>query len=215
METVIKTLIYIHAFFGGIGLLAGTAILFAKKGNQLHTKMGKIFSIGMLISSFLSFFICCFPNHHNPFLITIGIFTVYMILIGNNVLKYKRKNYQNKMDRVISGIMLFTSFMMICYGVYPLLTGKGLGILYIIFGALGAFMCYKDFVFYKDSENYKRWTMAHVGRMVGAYIASVTAFIVAGLGYGGNVTAWIFPTIIGTIYIIYWGRKLNKKVVVN
>ena len=76
-------------------------------------------------------------------------------------------------------------------------------------------MCYKDFVFYKDAENYKRWTMAHVGRMVGAYIASVTAFIVAGLGYGGNITAWIFPTIIGTIYIIYWGRKLNKKVVVN
>ena len=66
----------------------------------------------------------------------------------------------------------------------------------------------------KDPENHKKWMKSHVGKMVGAYIASVTAFIVAGLGYGDNFYAWILPTVIGTIYIIAWGRKLNKKTIV-
>ena len=45
MENLVKIIIYIHAFFGGIGLLAGTAVMFAKKGNQLHVKFVKIFSL--------------------------------------------------------------------------------------------------------------------------------------------------------------------------
>ena len=99
MENFIKTLIYIHAFFGGIGLIAGTVIMFAKKGNQLHVKAGKIFSVGMLISTILSFIVCAFPNHHNSFLVLIGIFTIYMILLGNRVTKYKKKNYKNSVDQ--------------------------------------------------------------------------------------------------------------------
>ena len=45
MENLVKIIIYIHAFFGGIGLLAGTAVMFAKKGNQLHAKFGKNFLV--------------------------------------------------------------------------------------------------------------------------------------------------------------------------
>ena len=57
--------------------------------------------------------------------------------------------------------------------------------------------------------------MNHVGKMIGAYIASVTAFLVAGAGFGGNIYVWIVPSIIGTIYIFSWSKKLNKKVAVN
>ncbi len=215
MENFIKIIIYIHAFFGAIGLIAGTVIMFAKKGNQLHKKAGEIFSLGMLVSSVLSLLICSFPNHHNSFLLMIGIFTIYMILLGNRVLKYKRKNHHNKIDQLISGIMMVTSIIMIVYGISPLFTNQGLGILFMIFGGLGGFMSYRDFKFYKNPENYKKWTMVHVGKMVGAYIASVTAFLVAGAGFGGNIYFWIVPSVIGTLYIIAWGRKLNKKVVVN
>ena len=46
--------------------------------------------------------------------------------------------------------------------------------------------------------------------MIGALIASITAFILAGLGYE-NLIAWITPSISGTIYIIYWNKKQNPK----
>ncbi len=213
MENFVKILIYIHAFFGGIGLLAGTVVMLAKKGNQLHQKAGKIFSLGMLISTILSFVVCVFPNHHNSFLVLIGIFTIYMILIGNRVTKYKKKNYKNALNQYISYGMFFAGIVMIGIAIYFRLMYEKLPVLFILFGLLSAFMASRDFKFYKDPENNKKWVKSHVGKMVGAYIASVTAFIVAGLGYGGNFYAWILPTIIGTIYIIVWGRKLNKKVI--
>ncbi|WP_313373674.1 hypothetical protein [Chishuiella sp.] len=210
MENFIKIIIYIHAFFGGLGLIAGTAIMFSKKGNLLHKKLGKIFSVGMLVSSVLSLFICMLPNHHNSFLLMIGVFTIYMILIGNRVVNYKRKEYKNFLDKLISGVMLVTSIMMIVLTVYQKIFHNNFPILLLIFGILGLFMSYKDFVFYKNEDRHKKWLISHVGKMVGAYIASVTAFLVAGAGFGNNFYAWILPSIIGTIYIIFWGRKLNK-----
>ena len=215
MENLVKIIIYIHAFFGGIGLVAGTAAMIIKKGNSTHKKVGKVFSIGMLVSSILSLIICAFPNHHNSFLLMIGIFTIYMILIGNRILNYKRKNYSNNLDKIISGTMFITSIVMIVFGLLPLFTSNAIGLLYLIFGFLGGFMSYRDFIFYKNPENYKIWTMNHVGKMVGAYIASVTAFLVAGAGFGDNIYFWIVPSIIGTIYIFSWSKKLNKKVAVN
>lgn len=213
MENFIKIVIYIHAFFGGLGLIAGTGIMFSKKGNLLHKKLGKIFSVGMLVSSVLSLFICMLPNHHNSFLLMIGIFTIYMILIGNRVVKYKRKGYKNSLDKLISGIMLITSIMMIVLTVYQKIFHNNFPILLLIFGILGLFMSYKDFVFYKNENRHKKWLISHVGKIVGAYIASITAFLVAGAGFSNNFYAWILPSIIGTIYIIFWGRKLNKVVV--
>ena len=213
MENLIKIIIYVHAFFGGIGLIAGTAIMFSKKGNLLHKKLGKIFSVGMLVSSVLSLFICMLPNHHNSFLLMIGIFTIYMILIGNRVVNYKRKEYKNFLDKLISGVILVTSIIMIVLTVYQKIFHNNFPILLLIFGILGLFMSYKDFVFYKNEDRHKKWLISHVGKMVGAYIASVTAFLVAGAGFGNNFYAWILPSIIGTIYIIFWGRKLNKVVV--
>lgn len=215
MENLVKIIIYIHAFFGGIGLISGTVVMVIKKGNAIHKKMGKVFSVGMLVSSILSLVICAFPHHHNSFLLMIGIFTIYMILMGNRILKYKRKNYENKLDKIISGTMFLISIVMIIYGLLPLFSNHGIGILFLIFGFLGGFMSYRDFVLYNNPENYKKWTMNHVGKMVGAYIASVTAFLVAGAGFGGNIYFWIVPSVIGTIYIFSWSKKLNKKVAVN
>ena len=37
MENLVKIIIYIHAFFGGIGLVAGTAVMIIKKGNSTIT----------------------------------------------------------------------------------------------------------------------------------------------------------------------------------
>lgn len=36
METFIKTLIYIHAFFGGLGLTAGIVSIVVRKGGKVH-----------------------------------------------------------------------------------------------------------------------------------------------------------------------------------
>lgn len=73
MENLIKTLIYIHAFFGGLGLIAGVISILVRKGGKLHKLWGKIFSVGMITSSLLSLIVASFPGHENMFLFLIGI----------------------------------------------------------------------------------------------------------------------------------------------
>lgn len=211
MEETIKILIYTHAFFGGIGLITGIGNLILKKGNSLHKKMGKLFSYAMVISSLISLIIAKMPNHKNLFLFLIGIFTIYMVLAGNRALTLKRKEKADDIDKSISGIMLVTSIVMILIGIIGITQKTDNSILYIFFGGFGLFMTLKDFQTFRIfKKNKNAWLKSHIGRMVGALIASVTAFMVAGL-HIKTLLVWIMPTIIGTIYIIYWIRKLKKQ----
>lgn len=45
MEQTIKTLVYIHAFFGGLGLITGMISLFVKKEGLITKKQEKYFPI--------------------------------------------------------------------------------------------------------------------------------------------------------------------------
>ncbi|MBQ0787561.1 MAG: hypothetical protein KBT69_08680, partial [Oceanihabitans sp.] len=82
MEETIKIFIYVHAFFGGLGLISGIGSIVMKKGSIPHKRMGKLFSIGMITSSFISIPITFMPNHENTFLCLIGLFTIYLVISG-------------------------------------------------------------------------------------------------------------------------------------
>lgn len=115
------------------------------------------------------------------------------------------------MDKLISGSMLFFSVVMISIGLYCQLNAIENGILFTFFGGFGLYMTIKDFIFFKNvSEFRKKWVSKHIGKMVGALIASITAFIVAGMEIG-NIISWMMPSVLGTIYIIYWNRKIAPK----
>ncbi len=207
MEEAIKILIYIHAFFGGAGLITGIGSIIAKKGSSLHKKMGKLFSIGMISSSLISIPISWMPNHENLFLFLIGLFTIYLVLAGNRALSFKTKVKADWIDKIISGSMLSFSLVMVTVGGYGVLNNISFSMLYLFFGGFGLFLTIKDFRFYKNSKKQKRaWLISHLGKMIGALIASITAFIIAGLGIG-SLIAWTLPTVLGTFYIIYWKRK--------
>jgi hypothetical protein len=212
MEQIITTLIYIHAFFGGIGLISGMISIYVKKGDFNHKKAGKIFSYSMLISSLISLFVARMPNHENLFLFLIGIFTIYLVLAGNRALtlKSKTKSKADLIDKLVSGTMLLASIGMLIIGTIGIIKHADNSILYVFFGAFGVIMTLRDFQTFRIfTENKNAWLISHLGRMVGALIASVTAFLVAGI-HVGTVIVWILPTILGTAYIIYWNRTFRK-----
>ncbi|MEO7314461.1 MAG: hypothetical protein ABIW47_04710 [Ginsengibacter sp.] len=212
LEQIIKILIYFHAFFGGIGLITGTISICGKKGGINHKKAGKIFSYSMIISSLISLIVARMPNHGNLFLFLIGIFTIYMVLAGNAALTFKSTNklQANNLDKTISGIMLVISIIMIVMGTVGIIQKINNSILYVFFGSFGVLLTIKDFqTFKRITQNRNAWIKSHIGRMVGALIASVTAFLVAGLNIG-TVLVWILPTILGVPYIIYWSRKFKS-----
>ena len=208
-EQLITIAIYIHAFFGGLGLITGIISIIAKKGKTLHKRMGKLFSIGMLTSSLISLPVACMPNHENVFLFLIGIFTIYLVLAGNRVLTFKKKEKADRIDLVISGGMFVCSIVMIMIGVMGMIQEATNSVLFLFFGGFGLLMTIKDFSFFSNFKEKKNaWLSSHIGKMIGALIASFTAFIVAGLGIG-SLISWILPSVLGTIYIIYWRRKMK------
>ncbi len=215
MEQTIKTLIYIHAFFGGIGLITGMISVIVKKGGIIHKKAGKLFAYSMIISSLISLFVAKMPNHESTFLFLIGVYTIYLVLAGNRALTFKDKSKINPTltDKAISGTMLLMSLTMITIGIVAFIRQTENGILYVFFGGVGLMNTLKDFYDFQTkafTEKKNAWLISHLGGMVGAFIASITAFLVAGLNIG-TVIVWITPTILGTIYIMWWGKKLKPK----
>ncbi|WP_419212436.1 hypothetical protein ACNR9Q_17110 [Maribacter sp. X9] len=213
MENTIRIFIYIHAFFGGIGLITGIGSTLVKKGSPDHKMLGKWFSWSMIISSMISLVVARMPNHINNFLFLIGIFTIYMVLAGNRALTFKslKKTKADSTDKIVSGMMLISGLLMLIFGINGLLHSQSQSILFLFFGAFGLFLPYGDFkLFTTTVKNRKLWLINHLSRMLGALIASVTAFLVAGMKYN-NLFAWMLPTVIGTIYIVYWIRKTKGK----
>jgi len=212
MESFIKVLIYIHATFGGLGLFSGVASVYFRKGLSLHRNAGHIFSVSMIISSSLSLIISVLPNHQNTFLFLIGLFTIYMIIAGNRALTFKNsdKIEADLFDKIVSGTMLIISLIMLILGVLKIAQIQE-AILNFFFAAFGLLLSVNDFRNFKRFKSQKLgWIKSHIGRMIGALIASFTAFIVTGLRLT-DVTYWILPTIVGTLLTIYWTRKVERR----
>lgn len=209
MENLIKTIIYIHAFFGGIGLLAGFATLIFKKGSKNHKLFGKLFSYSMILSSAISLGVCLVPKHENPFLFLIGILTIYLVLSGNRVLSFMSKEEATVTDKLISIVVFVGSLLMLALGIFYISEKDGIGILYVFFGLLAFLLTWRDFKFYKNIDKTKVLKF-HIGKMTGAYTASVTAFLVAGVQLNGLIY-WLMPSLFAGIFILYWNKKIRNK----
>lgn len=209
MEFIIKIAIYIHAFFGTIALVSGLSSMLFQKGSKNHKKAGKMFSISMIISSVLSLPIALMPNHKNMFLFLIGIFTIYLVLSGNRILLFKNKSKANLMDKFISGSLFFSAFLMLIFGILRIIQNQNGGVLFLFFGTIALVMSIRDFKFFTNIDKTKILPF-HIGKITGAYIASVTAFLVAGIRAEG-ILYWVLPTIIGSFVIFYWTKKISPK----
>ena len=213
MEQAIIILIYFHAFCGGIGLLTGIGSIIVKKGGLLHKRMGRIFSYAMLTSSSIALVVSRMPNHENLFLFLIGLFTIYLVLAGNRALTFKSRSKKkaNLLDKSVSGLTLVASVIMIGIGVMGLIQNQSNAVLFLFFAVFGVFLSLGDFRMFKIfHQNKNAWLTSHLGRMTGALIASITAFLVTAIDLS-SVVVWIAPTIVGTLYITYWNVKLRPK----
>lgn len=208
MESTIQVLIISHAVLGGIALLSGAIALAVKKGSVPHKKAGKVFYYSMLASALFAFIVSCMPGHESPFLFAIGLFSVYFLLSGYRSLRFKKRGINLKWDRIISIGVLITGLAMV---LYPLITKGVFNLVLGTFGIASIYFGIRDFMLYRKPEKVKaEWLNLHVGKMTGGYIAAVSAFFVVNRILPG-IWNWFAPSIIGTIYIIYWLRKLNKK----
>ena len=207
MEDHIVKLIYMHAGFGGIALLAGSIAMIAKKGKTWHRASGRIFFYGMLLSGLLALVIAVLPKHENAFLFSIGLFSVYLLLAGYRGLQFTNQSVSLYWDKLLSITVIVVGAAMV-FG--PILVADGINVVLLVFGTGSIVFGWRDLHMFANPESLKkRGLKIHVGKMTGAYIASVSAFLVVNRFFHPMVN-WFLPTILGSAFIAYWMVRLNK-----
>ena len=207
LETIAKILIILHASMGGIALIGGTVALIAKKGSKSHRQSGKVFYIAMLLSCVAALIVAIIPNHKNPFLFAIGVFSIYLILTGQRALTFKQTTPNLTIDKIISTAMIITGIGMITL---PLILSGVINIILSVLGTIGLIFAIRDLTLYQTPKRLKsKWLKLHIGKMTGGFIAAVSGFVVVNQLLPG-LFAWFVPSVLGGLVITFWMRKVGK-----
>lgn len=219
MDTLFQFLLILHISCGVIGLISGSINILAKKGDKRHRNIGRIFTIAMLLAGFSSLILSIL--HPNTFLFMVGVFTIYMIATGFRYLRHKKTLATSYwLDYMLSIIMLLCCISFILLGLTAIFAGHYFGIVLIVFSSFGIIFVYRDYTNFKGKSKCKNyWLLEHLSRMIGAFIASLTAFLVVNASYIPvqipSILLWLLPSILLVPYIIVWSRKVEAKKKIN
>ncbi len=213
MDTIKSILLVLHVIGGGTALIAGLIPMIAKKGGNLHRTGGQIFTWAMWVAvgSGLPLSLMC----GSVFLGAVGVFTAYLIYTGQRSV-IRHSVVPTGPDLWVARLALFTGILMVGFGLWLILGAKGSwggGIILTLFGAFLSRMALEDLQAGRMQPE-KSWMLFHLARMGGAYIATLTAFLVTNASEFHPLILWLGPTIIGTFVIgrvsSHWRKKLSS-----
>ena len=207
-----RPLLYLHILAGFISLGIAYFLLFIKKGNKRHKKLGMIYVYGMS-----TIFVTAIPlsllGEFNPFLFVIAIFSFYLAFSGYRQGR-DRNGAREQIDKVLGVFITATSILFYSMAVNLYLIEDSMWITSVIFGSVALVFGINDFRRMKLIElpNFYDRTNLHLNLMLAGTIATTTAFIVTLDPFAALWMNWVAPTIIGTPIIIYFSRReLAKK----
>ena len=208
-----KPLLYLHILAGFISLGIAYVLLFIKKGNKRHKKLGMIYVYGMT-----TIFVTAIPlsllGEFNPFLFVIAIFSFYLAFSGYRQGR-DRNGAREQIDKALGIFITATSILFYSMAVSLYLIEDSMWITSVIFGSIALVFSINDFRRMKIVErpNFYDKTNLHLNLMLAGTIATSTAFIVTIEPFSTLWLNWVAPTIVGTPIIIYFSnRELAKKV---
>ena len=216
-----STMLIIHIISGFLALACGSIAIAIKKGKGIHVRVGQIYFWSMIFVAVTAFYLSIV--NVIPFLFLIAILSFYLTWTGYKAIHWKNQSLSKPIfwfDTVVSHLVALFGIVMI---ILPLLTWFGihvnpvissLRIVLFVFGIGTTIFAVEDLIlFYRKNPSSKfLWMYTHIGRMLGAYIATLTAFLVVnGEFFPSPLIAWLGPTIIGTPLIFYWINKYRQK----
>jgi hypothetical protein len=210
MDGIFRAVLLIHILFGSVALFVAPAAMLTRKGGVWHRRWGKIFfwSItGVAVTAVVMSLL-----RSGLFFLLVALFSFYLALTGYRVLDRKKpKQRPGKMDWAAASIMLLGGLVLVAYGMYLMVTSS-FGMVAIIFGVIGFLFGMSDIRDFVHPPGEKMaWWYSHMGRMLSAYIATVTAFSVVNFKFLPPVPRWLWPTVAGTIGIVVWTRHYRRK----
>jgi len=213
MDQLFSILLIQHIVGGGAGLIAGTIAASVKKGAKPHLLSGKVFFWSMLSASTSALILSCLPGHENLFLFAVGGFTLYMTVTGYRIVILKRRFKATTakitlVDYLIATLGFSFAIFLLIQSVKGLLNENTFSIVPGAFGAICMSYVLLDIRLFMGRTSVKNtWMYSHIVRMMGAMIASYTAFLVVNVQIEMQWILWLLPSAIGSIFIAFFIRK--------
>lgn len=208
-QLVFNILLVIHITCGSVALLSAFGAMLTGKGQDKHRFLGKIFFYGM--TGILITAIPLALMKHNLFLFLIALFSYYLAFSGWRYAK-NRRGLPSKWDWMIGFIMLTASLTMIFFSIYHFQRNDFKTIVLLIFGMIGSIFSLSDLkTYYYRNGLGKQRIVKHLSGMMGAMIATVTAFSVTNIPLKSPIILWLGPTILLVPLIAWWKHKVLKE----
>ena len=212
MELLFQIILIIHIISGSLGLLTGTINILQKKGGKRRRQIGRLF-VFFMVSTGISSILLAILNPNN-FQLIVGIFTIYLVGTGDCYMRLRFLGKGQKpifIDWFLSLGMLLSGICFVLWGSYLIYNSNNIGIVLVVFGLIGLNNVINDFKNYTGrSKKKKYWMLVHIGRMMGGYTASLTAFtVVNAQNYPFEIPSlviWLGPAVLLTPLSFYWSK---------
>lgn len=210
IEKILSLMLVLHVMGGTIALLSGLVSMFSVKGSPIHRLAGKIYFWGMT-AVFVGALIIA-VSRRLDFLLMVAFFSYYMTVRGYRILSLKKLHEGQKAGVIDWTIFLVSGLFILAllgWGVWVLQQGNSMGIVAIVFGAIGCSFLVSDIrLFLNPPKEKMHWWYGHISSMGGSYISAVTAFVVVNVQLPQHQwTLWVLPAVIGGTLI---GRTIRK-----
>ena len=219
MENFVKYTLSFHVLVGTIALISGAVAILSKKGKKWHNQSGKIYFWAMTLVFITGIIVAGY--RFNRFLFLIAFLSYYSVFSGVRFLKLKKlhKDQNPKWYDWAAGILNgITNIVFIGLGLYYLFQPNNNlagALLSIGFGIGGFMISYTNlYPFFIRPKKAYHWYLAHIGNMMGGYIATFTAFLstmVTRFDLMNPFVAFALPPLIGIPLLLFWQKRIEKK----
>jgi len=216
MDLLFRILLVLHIVFGSLGLIVGTGIMFLRKGDRRHRMLGKLFTTGMVTAATVAMGLATI--HFSPFLMLVGLWTLFLAGSGYAYIHEGPDpfiEWPRMLLRILALMMLLAGVIFIGWGISLVVAGKTFGIVLLAFGGAGLAFIRQDLLYVRRGAPAGTAAMRHFQRMIGAYIAAATAFLVVNIngatwGIPGFVL-WLLPSALLVPLILRWSARRSRR----
>ena len=213
-STVATLLLAVHIAAGTIALFAAPGAMLLAKGGQWHRRLGRTFVRAMGIVAATAIMLATLRP--NLFLVLVAVFSFYLAFTGQRAIARRRLapgQLATPRDWVGAIVAGGGAIALLLWAVLPRAGGRpGLWPVALVFGLVGLLLAGREAQGFRHVATEPRaWLYRHMGNMLGAYIATVSAFSVVNFSVLPPLVRWLWPTMIGVPLIVVWTRHYRHR----
>lgn len=213
MSTAESVTLGLHVVAGFVALIAGLGAFATTKGGRRHRQFGRVYVAAMAVVSGTALALFPMdPAFDRQFLALVAVFSFYFAFSGYRVLSRKRPTDDPGMvDWAGVGLFGLASAGLVVMGVVQYLDGVDFATVILVFGGIGTVFAVTDVRKFRTESERGAWVREHLTRMGAGYIATVTAFSSVNFVFLPSVARWLWPTVLGTPLLLYFGRAYERR----